>query len=83
MRQLPDFSGRSLLDVGAWDGYYSFLALDTTDFWRPDLLGRRSFDFARAALASNVEPVFADFTTVELDSLGSFDVACTSACCTT
>ncbi len=24
--QLPDLSGRSVLDIGAWDGYYSFLA---------------------------------------------------------
>jgi tRNA (mo5U34)-methyltransferase len=24
--QLPDFHGRSVLDIGAWDGYYSFLA---------------------------------------------------------
>src|SRR5687768_11321825 len=24
--ELPDFSGRSVLDIGAWDGYYSFLA---------------------------------------------------------
>jgi tRNA (mo5U34)-methyltransferase len=24
--QLPDFAGRSVLDIGAWDGYYSFLA---------------------------------------------------------
>ena len=24
--QLPDFRGRSVLDIGAWDGYYSFLA---------------------------------------------------------
>ena len=24
--QLPDFSGRSVLDIGAWDGYYSCLA---------------------------------------------------------
>jgi tRNA (mo5U34)-methyltransferase len=23
---LPDFRGRSVLDIGAWDGYYSFLA---------------------------------------------------------
>lgn len=23
---LPDFSGRSVLDIGAWDGYYSFVA---------------------------------------------------------
>lgn len=113
-RQLPDFSGRSVLDIGAWDGYYSFLAerkgasrvvaldhyawgvdipareqywnecretgalpdhgRDTTDFWRPDLPGRRGFDFAHSALGSNVEAVVADFTTVNVDSLGSFDV---------
>jgi tRNA (mo5U34)-methyltransferase len=24
--QLPDFSGATVLDIGAWDGYYSFLA---------------------------------------------------------
>jgi tRNA (mo5U34)-methyltransferase len=24
--QLPDMSGRTVLDIGAWDGYYSFLA---------------------------------------------------------
>jgi tRNA (mo5U34)-methyltransferase len=24
--QLPDLAGRSVLDIGAWDGYYSFLA---------------------------------------------------------
>lgn len=24
--RLPEFSGRSVLDIGAWDGYYSFMA---------------------------------------------------------
>jgi tRNA (mo5U34)-methyltransferase len=24
--QLPDFDGKTVLDIGAWDGYYSFLA---------------------------------------------------------
>jgi tRNA (mo5U34)-methyltransferase len=24
--QLPDFEGKTVLDIGAWDGYYSFLA---------------------------------------------------------
>ncbi len=112
--QLPDFSGGTVLDIGAWDGYYSFLAersgasrvvaldhyawgvdiparerywnecrengvlpdhaRDTTDFWRPELPGRRGFDFARATLGSQVEPVLADFTTVDLHALGSFDI---------
>ena len=112
--QLPDFSGRSVLDIGAWDGYYSFYAeqhgasrvvaldhyawgvdfgargqywdecaakgvlpdhrKDDTEFWRPDLPGRRGFELAHEALHSNVEPVVADFTRVDLDSLGEFDI---------
>jgi len=112
--QLPELAGRSVLDIGAWDGYYSFLAeregatrvvaldhyvwgvdmaarepywndcraegvlpdqrRDTTDFWRPDLPGRRGFDFAHDVLDSKVEPVLGDFTIVDLEALGSFDV---------
>jgi tRNA (mo5U34)-methyltransferase len=112
--QLPDFAGRSVLDIGAWDGYYAFLAerdgasrvvaldhyawgldfaardrywnecrqngtlpdhaRDATDFWLPDLPGRRGFDFAHAALESSVESVVADFATVDLDALGPFDI---------
>jgi tRNA (mo5U34)-methyltransferase len=111
---LPDFAGKSVLDIGAWDGYYSYLAeragaarvvaldhyawgvdfgargeywtecfangtlpdhgRDTTDFWRPDLPGRRGFEFAHKVLESKVEPVLADFTTTDLDALGTFDV---------
>jgi len=111
---LPDVDGRSVLDIGAWDGKFSFLAersgasrvvaldhyawgvdfvargaywaecihngtfpdqsRDETDFWRPDLPGRRGFEFASAALHSKVESVVADFQTVDLDELGQFDV---------
>jgi tRNA (mo5U34)-methyltransferase len=111
---LPDVSGRSVLDIGAWDGKFSFLAeqagasrlvaldhyawgvdmvargaywaecaqkgilpdqsLDETEFWCPELPGRRGFEFAAAALDSKVEPVVADFQTVDLDDLGQFDV---------
>ncbi len=110
----PDVRGRSVLDIGAWDGKFSFLAeragavrvaaldhyawgvdfqargqywneciqkgilpdhsRDETDFWQPDLPGRRGFDFAKAALGSQVEPVVADFQTIDLDSVGTFDV---------
>lgn len=112
--QLPDVSGRSVLDIGAWDGGYSFMAekggasrvvaldhyawgvrfearqqywrecaeagvlpdhdRDTTDFWDPDLPGKRGFDFAHEALQSRVEPLMADFTTMDLERLGEFDV---------
>lgn len=110
----PPLAGRSVLDIGTWDGYHAFLAeregasrvvaldhyvwgvdlgarqaywdecatrgelpdldRDTTDFWRPDLPGRRGFDFAREALGSSVEPVLADFMTTDLGALGTFDV---------
>jgi tRNA (mo5U34)-methyltransferase len=111
---IPDVAGRTVLDIGAWDGKFSFLAeqagasrvvaldhyawgvdfvargayweecaktgvlpdhtRDETDFWRPELPGRRGFEFASAALASHVEPMVADFQTVDLHELGSFDV---------
>jgi tRNA (mo5U34)-methyltransferase len=110
----PDFSGRSVLDIGAWDGYYSFLAehrgasrvvamdhyawgvdfgarnaywqdcgrrgvlpdhsRDLTDFWVPELPGRRAFNFASSVLHSAVKPVLADFTAVEVATVGTFDV---------
>ena len=114
VEQLPPLAGRTVLDIGAWDGYYSFLAersgatrvvaldhyswgvdipardrywqqcrddgglpdhtRDATDFWQADLPGKRGFDLARESLHSNVESVVADFTTVDLSSLGTFDV---------
>jgi len=114
VEQLTPFAGRSVLDIGAWDGYYSFLAerlgasrvvaldhyswgvdipardqywaqcrrdgslpdhaRDMDDFWHADLPGRRGFDLASEALESHVESIVADFTTVELASLGTFDV---------
>ena len=111
---MPDLAGRSVLDIGAWDGYYSFLAerlgaarvmaldhyvwgvdiaarqrywdecaeqgvlpdhdRDLHDFWLSDLPGRRPFDFAREALGSAVEATVADFATVDLSTIGTFDV---------
>ncbi len=111
---IPDVEGKSVLDIGAWDGKYSFLAeqagaarvvaldhyawgvdfeargaywaecihngtlpdqsRDETDFWRPDLPGRRGFDFAAATLGSRVQPLVADFQTIDLTELGRFDV---------
>ena len=111
---LPDVAGRTVLDIGAWDGKYSFLAekagatrvvaldhyawgvdfaargaywaeciqngtlpdqsRDETEFWQPDLPGRRGFELATAALGSKVEPLVADFQTVDLDEVGRFDV---------
>jgi tRNA (mo5U34)-methyltransferase len=113
--RFPSFAGCSVLDIGAWDGYYAFMAerlgasrvvaldhyawgvdivargeywtecaangtlpdqaRDVTEFWRPELPGRRGFEFAAAALGSKVEPRLADFTTADLSELGVFDVS--------
>jgi len=114
MLRLPDLRGKSVLDVGAYDGYFSFaaerlgaarvVALDhyvwsvdmaaylsdwreskrtgvplpaphESRHWRPtELPGKKPFDLARRALGSNVEPVIGDFMTMDLGSLGRFDV---------
>ncbi len=43
--QLPDFTGRTVLDIGTWDGYYAFLAerrgARHVDRARPLRVGRR------------------------------------------
>jgi tRNA (mo5U34)-methyltransferase len=112
--RLPDLRDKSVLDVGAYDGFFSFaaerlgaarvVALDhyvwsvdmaaymadwreskrsgipppiphESRHWRPtELPGRKPFDLARRALGSKVEPVVGDFMTMDLESLGQFDV---------
>lgn len=111
---LPDLHGKSVLDIGAYDGFFSFaaerlgasrvVALDehvwATDMaayieewkdaralgkavpaprdsrhWQPqELPGKRPFDAAREILNSNVEAVVGNFMTMDLSSLGRFDV---------
>jgi tRNA (mo5U34)-methyltransferase len=111
---LPDLSEKSVLDIGAYDGFFSFAAeqrgaarvtaLDhyvwSTDMveymkdwretretgsllpppheschWHPqELPGRRPFEAARSLLGSRIEPVVGDFMTMDLGSLGQYDV---------
>jgi tRNA (mo5U34)-methyltransferase len=112
---LPDLSGASVLDIGAWDGYFSFLAeergasrvvacdrfawaLDreakeqykadcrargvsmlgfdrVPGLWRfDDLPGKRGFDLAHDVRRSRVEPLVADYVTLDPGTLGTFDV---------
>jgi len=113
--RLPPLAGKSVLDIGAWDGYYTFMAegaaasrvvaLDhyawsvdykkATDYaerervagrpirafhtvpglWDPvGLPGKRGFDVASRALNSRAEVIVADFMTMDLAALGTFDV---------
>jgi tRNA (mo5U34)-methyltransferase len=110
----PDVKGRSVLDIGAWDGKYSYeaeragasrvVALDHY-VWRldpaarqayydkclaegilpdPDLIdrgflvdslpGKGGFDLAHEYLDSKVEAVVEDFMTMDLETIGRFDV---------
>lgn len=61
----PDLTGMSVLDVGCWDGFFSFecerrgaARVVAADLWEP--AGRGAFDLAREELGSKVEPVYAD-----------------------
>ncbi len=82
---LPDLTGRSVLDIGAYDGFYSFeaerrgatrvVAADHFVWNWPGSDARGNFELAREALGSTVED--RDITVEDLtpDALGStFDV---------
>ena len=113
--RLPDLAGKSVLDIGAWDGYYTFMAegagatrvvaLDhyvwsvnlqkaadytarqlhngqpirafhtVPELWDPiGLPGKRGFDLVHRLLNSRAEVVVGDFMTMDLSTLGTFDV---------
>jgi tRNA (mo5U34)-methyltransferase len=86
--QLPaDLSGRSVLDVGAWDGFFSFEAerrgasrVVACDYYAWHGVGwgtgrgKAGFQLAHAALESRVEDVDLDVMDVTPERIGSFDV---------
>jgi tRNA (mo5U34)-methyltransferase len=79
---LPDLTGKTVLDVGARDGYFSFaaerfgasrvLAIDRANWNRPG--GKRSFERLRKALASHVEDLEVDVLDISPETVGRFDV---------
>ncbi len=111
--KIPDLKGKSVLDIGAWDGFFCFeserrgarrvVALDKY-VWSLDLANARElaktmqdagiqqqrwipryyqpaklptklgFDTAHRLLNSRVEQVIDDLITVDLETLGSFDI---------
>ena len=83
--QLPDVSGRTVLDVGAYDGFYSFEAerrgasqVLATDDWTwnwPGSDARRNFDLAHEVLGSRVESQVISVEALSPDAVGgTFDV---------
>ena len=89
-RRLPrlglpdDLTGKSVLDIGAWDGFFSFEAerrgasrvLATDSFvWRSPEWGRAGFDFARRVLHSRVEDKEIDVLDLSPEAVGGpFDL---------
>ncbi len=87
---LPErLAGKTVLDVGAWDGFFSFeaerrgaarvLALDSVAWqepaWGPRGWGTKAgFELARRALGSQVEDLTIDFDEISPATVGQFDV---------
>ncbi len=82
--RLPaDLSGKTVLDIGAWDGFFSFeaerrgagrvVALDG-GVWRVDSIGKSGFEFARKLLNSKVEDAEMEVSEISIDRLGQFDL---------
>jgi len=86
--QLPeDLSGKSVLDIGAWDGFYSFEAerrhasrVVASDYFAWHGVGwgtgrgKAGFELAREALGSRVEDLDIDVMDLAPERTGTFDV---------
>src|SRR5260370_32136318 len=77
-----DLSGRSVLDIGAWNGFFSFeakrrgasrvLATDSYCWSHPDIHGRETFDIARSALGLEVDAREIDAVDLSAETVGKF-----------
>jgi tRNA (mo5U34)-methyltransferase len=83
--ELPeDMSGLTVLDVGAWDGFFSFecerrgaervVAADWFAWHQAARGDKRSFELARQALGSGVEDVELRVEELGPDRVGTFDL---------
>lgn len=78
-----DFQGRTVLDVGAWNGYFSFsakrhgaarvLATDGFCWTHPGFRGQETFELVRDELGLDVETLLIDPKRITPE-LGSFDI---------
>jgi tRNA (mo5U34)-methyltransferase len=82
--QMPPLAGKSVLDVGANNGYFSFaaeregaariVAVDAPAWGDAAWGSKDGFNFAREALGSKVQDVHSDLYALSPDELGTFDV---------
>jgi tRNA (mo5U34)-methyltransferase len=78
-----DFRGRTVLDIGAWNGYFSFsakrhgaarvLATDSFTWTHPSFRGQETFELVRDELGLDVEMLLIDPKRITPE-LGSFDI---------
>lgn len=84
---LPPLAGKTVLDVGAWDGFFSFEAerrgasrVVASDYYSWHGMGwdtgkgKAGFELAREVLESRVEDVDMDVMELTPDRVGTFDV---------
>jgi len=79
-----DVAGKSVLDIGAWDGWFSFeaerrgaarvLATDHFCWSGPGWGTKAGFDYAHARFRSKVETLDIDVPQIGPDTVGVFDV---------
>ncbi|MCK5686586.1 DUF1698 domain-containing protein [bacterium] len=80
------FNGKTVLDIGAWDGFYSFhaealgaksvTAIDKV-IWgmsEKNISSKKGFDIAKKCLNSNVSGILMDLMDATPKNLGKFDV---------
>jgi tRNA (mo5U34)-methyltransferase len=77
-------SGQSVLDIGAWNGFYSFeakrrgaqrvLATDKYVWTHENFRGRETFELARRTLGLDVEALEIDPSDISSESVGEFDI---------
>ncbi|MCF3652127.1 DUF1698 domain-containing protein [Synoicihabitans lomoniglobus] len=80
----PSLTGKSVLDVGAWDGFFSFeaerrgakrvVAVDSYCWSGEGWADKSGFELAHAQLNSNVESVYAEVLDIEPELVGQHDI---------
>jgi tRNA (mo5U34)-methyltransferase len=79
-----NLAGRTVLDIGAWNGVFSFeakrrgatrvLSTDSYCWSHPHIRGRETFDIARSALGVDVDAREIDVADLSPEAVGEFDV---------
>ena len=81
---MPSFKNKTVLDVGAWDGYFSFkaeslgasrvLAVDHFCWSGPGWGNKNGFNYAHKVLDSKVESLDIDIPNISAEPVGVFDI---------